>query len=68
MQADWLKKNEGLMKTYCSGTAYVIANTLVRNVLKAIFAIQKQPVPFAIFSTLEEASSWARQQLDKASS
>jgi hypothetical protein len=68
MQADWLKKNEGLMKTYCSGTAYVIANALVRNVLKAIFAIQKQPVPFAIFSTLEEASSWARQQLDKASS
>jgi len=63
MQADWLKQHEALMKKYCRGTAYVIANSLVRNVLKAIFALQKQPVPYTIVSDLREARSWAQNKL-----
>jgi hypothetical protein len=64
MQADWLKKHESLMKEYCRGTAYVIANSLVRNVLKAIFTLQKQPAPYTIVSNLQEARSWAEDKLD----
>lgn len=63
MQADWLKQHESLMKTHCRGTAYVIKNSLVRNVLKAIFALQKQPVPYTIVSNLDEARSWAQDKL-----
>ena len=65
MQADWLKSHRKLMETYCRGTAYVIPNALVRGILKAIFALQKQPVPYEVFSTQEEARSWAQQQLSQ---
>jgi len=62
MQADWLKENEKMMTDYCVGTAYVISNSLIRNVLKAIFLLQKQPVPYMVCSTLEEAEAWVQQQ------
>ncbi|MFP4090505.1 MAG: STAS/SEC14 domain-containing protein [Cyclobacteriaceae bacterium] len=68
MQADWLKRHEQLMKNYCRGTAYVIPNALVRGILKAIFALQKQPVPYEIFPRREEGIRWAEDQLEKTSS
>lgn len=68
MQADWLSENESLMKSYCKGTAYVISNTLVRNILKAIFAIQKQPMPYTVVPRLDEAKRWAKKQLANTSS
>lgn len=58
MQADWLKENEGLMQTYCVGTAYVIPNIAIRGILKMIFSFQKQPVPFKIFEGKSEAEAW----------
>lgn len=61
-QADWIKENTVLMRTYCLGTAYVIPNILIRNVLKAIFAFQKQPVPYTISSTAVEAENWLQNQ------
>ncbi|MGY6560373.1 MAG: STAS/SEC14 domain-containing protein [Nitritalea sp.] len=68
MQADWLKTHEDLMQRYCRGTAYVIRNTLVRTVLKAIFALQRQPVPYALFKTNEEALTWCEQRMGADSS
>lgn len=64
MQATWLKENNQLMKDYCVGTAYVISNTIIRNVLKAIFAFQEQPVPYLVCSTLEEAEKWIENQFE----
>ncbi|GAB2490415.1 STAS/SEC14 domain-containing protein [Algoriphagus taiwanensis] len=58
MQAQWLKENEELMKEFCRGTAYVIPQAAIRAVLKMIFSFQKQPVPYQIFKTAEEAKSW----------
>lgn len=63
MQGDWLKENEEVMKKYCSGTAYIIVNTIIRGVLKTIFKFQKQPVPYHICSNIEEAELWINQQL-----
>ncbi|MEM9887606.1 MAG: STAS/SEC14 domain-containing protein [Bacteroidota bacterium] len=57
-QADWLKENEDLMKTYCKGTAYVIPNPIIRTVLKGIFAFQSQPVPYKVTASVEEAQQW----------
>ncbi|NRB46097.1 MAG: STAS/SEC14 domain-containing protein [Saprospiraceae bacterium] len=62
-QAQWLKDKEALMRAYCRGTAYVIQSTVIRWVLKAIFALQAQPVPYAIVDTQQAAETWAQNQL-----
>lgn len=66
MQADWLRNNEQLMKEYCLGTAYVIPNPLIRNVLKGILALQQQPVPHHVASNEVEAREWCEQKLSQA--
>jgi hypothetical protein len=63
MQGDWLKENEQLMKDYCLGTAYIIPNLIIRNVLKAIFTIQKQPVEYLVCKNDDDANSWVNSQL-----
>jgi hypothetical protein len=63
MQGDWLKENEQIMKKYCSGTAYVITNNIIRGVLKTIFKFQKQPVPYHICRTTDDAEDWVNQQI-----
>ena len=63
MQGTWLKENEALMQQYCLGTAYVIPKTIIRTVLKTIFTFQKQPVPFTVCKTLEEAQIWVDNQI-----
>ena len=63
MQADWLKENETLMKSYCAGTAYIIPNLVIRGILKMIFSIQKQPVPYRIFEKKEDGVAWLREGL-----
>ncbi len=60
MQADWLRENRGLMQDYCQGTAYVIPNKVIRAVLRVIFSLQKQPVPYKIFEKESEAEKWVR--------
>jgi len=64
MQANWLKENEQLMKDFCAGTAYVIPNRVIRNVLSAIFAFQKQPVAFKVCRDNAEAENWVKGQLE----
>ena len=61
MQAQWLKDNENLMKSYCLGTAYVIPNGAVRAVLKMILSFQKQPVPYQVVKTRKEAQEWIQK-------
>jgi hypothetical protein len=60
MQADWLKENKSLMENYCTGTAYIIPNAAIRTILKVIFSFQKQPVPYKIFETEQEAEDWVK--------
>ncbi len=64
IQADWLKEHEGLMKEFCLGTAYVISNPAVRMILKGIFALQKQPVPYEIFGSNAEAQVWVESRFE----
>ncbi len=60
MQAQWLKDHWELMSTWCSGTAYVIPNGMVRGVLNMIFTLQKQPVPYTMVANVELAMEWVR--------
>lgn len=62
-QAQWMKDNEALIKKYCRGIAYVVPNMVLRNVLKLIFGVQQNPVPFKVTATLEEGNKWVNQQL-----
>ncbi len=64
MQAKWLKENQQLMKNFCKGTAYIIPNIIIRNVLQAIFAFQTQPAPYLVCSSYQEAESWVKKQLN----
>ncbi len=64
MQGDWLKENEQLMKNYCLGTAYIIPNLIIRNILKAIFTFQKQPVDYLVCKNIYEAITWVKEQFD----
>jgi hypothetical protein len=63
MQAQWLKDNTQLMKDFCVGTAYIIPNIIIRNVLKAIFSFQNQPVPYIICEDVSKAEAWIIKQL-----
>ncbi|SDG92570.1 hypothetical protein [Psychroflexus sediminis] len=65
LQANWLKENTSLMQDYCKGTAYVIPNKTIQWVLKMIFLLQKQPVPYEVFSTYKDAQVWCWSQLQK---
>ncbi len=64
MQAQWLKDNTAMMQNYCVGTAYVIPNVVIRNVLKAIFLLQPQPVPYLVCDDKATALAWAQNQLN----
>ncbi len=63
MQADWLKRNEDLLRQYSAGTAFVIDSSLVRGLLTAILWMSPMATPHTIVASLDEAESWAAAQL-----
>lgn len=63
MQAHWLKENKSLLETYCRGTAYVISSIPIRTVLRMIFAITPQPVPYRIVGDMDSAKNWVEERL-----
>lgn len=64
-QAQWMKENKKLIQTYCLGVGYVVPNNMLRQLLKTIFTIQKNPVPFRVFKSLENANEWADDVISK---
>ncbi len=64
-QAYWISQHWKMIQTYCKGTAYVIPNMTIRTVLKMIFSFQNQPVPYKIFSNIEEAEIWINDLISK---
>ena len=64
LQAKWLKDNKELMVSYCVGTAYIIPGLIIRNVLKAIFTFQKQPVDYNVCKNEAEAIEWVNKKLN----
>jgi len=63
-QAEWTSEHQDLIETYCLGIAYAIPNAVIRNVLKLILKIQRDPVPSKVFSNREEGIAWANSQLE----
>lgn len=65
MQANWLKENKELMVNYCLGTAYIIPSLIIRNILKAIFVIQKQPVDYIVCKNSIQANDWIQKKINQ---
>ncbi len=63
MQADWLKRNEDLLRQWSAGTAFVITSPIVRGLLTAIFWMSPMAAPHTIVASLDEAEHWAASQL-----
>ena len=59
-QAAWLERHEAALRRNSLGTAFVIANPLIRGALTAIFWIRPTPVPYIVTGTRSEAERWAR--------
>lgn len=63
MQAEWLKRNDALLKAYSVGTAFVITSPLVRGLLTAILWLTPMPTAHVVVASIDEAEAWARARL-----
>lgn len=66
-QAEWMKANDEVLRSYSAGYAFVISSPLVRGALTAILWLQSLPAPFTVVATFSEAERWARAQLQSPS-
>jgi hypothetical protein len=55
LAAQWLKRNEALLRVATVGTAHVTPSALLRGILTAVFWISAPPKPYTFVATLEEA-------------
>ncbi len=65
MMADWLKKNKEMIAEKCLGTAYIMEDEKLKAVLDVVLSMQSQPVPYRIFSNLQEAKIWTEHLIAK---
>ncbi len=66
MQSEWMKTHHDSLARWSVGTAFVITSPLVRGVLTAILWLSPMATPYTVVGTVEEAESWAREQLRRA--
>jgi hypothetical protein len=62
-QANWTKENWTLVQNQCQGTAYIIPSLIIQMILKTILLLQKQPVPYKVFSNEKEGEDWLKSLL-----
>lgn len=65
MQAQWLKNKRALIQLHCKGIVYVIANPIIRNVLKVILSLQSMPVEYVVLPDFDQAIHWCSQRLEE---
>ena len=63
LQAQWMKANFNTIQEKCLAVSYIIPNPVLRNVLKFIFSLQRNPARYQVFDTLEEGERWAELHL-----
>ena len=64
-QAEWMRENEGALRRWSAGTAFVVQSAIVRGVLTAILWMQPIPQEHVVVATRAEGVRWAREQLRK---
>jgi hypothetical protein len=67
MQAEYIADEAKLPRLYLKAVAFVAPKAIQRGILTAIFWLQKPPMPQQAFSTITEATAWARGHLTKES-
>ena len=66
MQPAWLAEHRELLERDSLGTGFVITSALIRGVLTAILWMAPVPGGHRVFSSYDEAESWALEQLRAA--
>lgn len=58
VQAEWIRKNEGVLKREFAATAIVTDNAIIRGTVTAVFWIRPLPFPTHIAATVPRAEAW----------
>lgn len=62
--AQWNTDNKEELREHCRGFAMVMADSpVLRFIIGSMLVIMRQPVPYRVFATEDEALAWARLQL-----
>jgi hypothetical protein len=61
----WQKDQYEALGQYCVGTVYVMPSPIVRFISMTIFMLARPPSPFRVCEGIDEAITWAEQQLAK---
>lgn len=64
--ADWSRDNDARMVRLSCGDARVVKSSIIKGAMTAVGWLHKPKVQQEWFSSMEEATSWAIQQLDAA--
>ncbi|OJJ21058.1 hypothetical protein BKI52_10835 [marine bacterium AO1-C] len=64
-QGKFLKEHDQLIQERVHGIVFVFKSILTRFMINAIFAIKKPSYPYHLTGDMDEAFTWAKQQLDK---
>jgi hypothetical protein len=58
-QVDWLQRNEGALRQYSLGSAFVITSPFVRLALNIMYQLKPLPNPHTIVGDIQGARAWA---------
>jgi len=64
--ASWIGSSDAAVKQYAVVMSLVIASTLVRGMVTAVFWVRPMPIPTETFDRLAPAEAWAREKLKSA--
>ena len=60
-QGKWLAENNDLIKEKCLKHYYIVNSAIVKIVLNGILLVNKPPIPYAVFKTVDEALADAKK-------
>ncbi len=67
LQAEYIRRNQAVIREYSLGTVFVVGSIMMRTVLRGVLTFQPPPDEHKIVATLEEAQAWARERFARAS-
>lgn len=66
--AEWTRAHQGLLRRYRAGLVLVTPSAIVRGMITATYWLSPAPFPYEAVSTMQEAWTWARRQLEERGS
>jgi len=64
LQAEWIIRNEHVLKIMCHSLAIIVPGTIVRNAVTAALWLAPMPVPMKVHRDMDAAVEWAIREAD----